>query len=153
MDRPLSVLQKVCKSKSKWIVDLTFKMWMSAFIYKIPVFLKLIHATCLVEMYKCIFIILRMLIAVPSGLCARIKSNRAVSLYRRPITVNQLIKSIPLKYATSTIKCVCITVLKIKYIYCTMYSRHLREYIAADSVLLVLVVALLSHRTQRPLPL
>ena len=49
---PLSVLQKVCESKSKWIVDLTLKMWMSAFIYELQVFLKLINVTCLVEMYN-----------------------------------------------------------------------------------------------------
>ena len=49
---PLSVLPNVSKSKIKRIVDLTLKMWMSAFIYKLPVFLKLIHATYLVEMYN-----------------------------------------------------------------------------------------------------
>ena len=48
----MSVLQKVGKSKGKWIVDLTLKMWMSAFMYKRSVFLKLIHATWLVEMYN-----------------------------------------------------------------------------------------------------
>ena len=49
---PLSVLQKVASAKSKGLVDLTLKMWMSAFIYKLLVFLKLIHATWLVEIYN-----------------------------------------------------------------------------------------------------
>ena len=40
---PLSVLQNVSKSKSKWIVDLTLKMYVKVDL-KLSVFLKPIHA-------------------------------------------------------------------------------------------------------------